>query len=788
LQTLLPHSNSANHQEQGVWIHIAPAITGDVQTWYNASGFDGDWKEVAYTIFDLIRSCIQYPDRLDSLCQHFSSLECTKGFQSGMLTPMLNALKPDLFLLINSKSSRTISYFTNSKCSPKLEDYPVVNRQGHQLIRELAPIINQIWNTSIDEPEKFQQQEIWQYPPNHVEQTVLWNFALGAADQFDMFCHWLVSIEKHPLLPAHYWKIAPGENAWQWQECYKQGFIGIGWDELGDISSLSHREFNNCRDRLIQEQIERGWKKAVVNQVWTFAQIKVGDRIVANRGTSEVLGIGTVTGAYYYDSNATNYKHRLSVKWVDINPLTVNFPGWRRTLVALNPTEFDAISQASSTGTLLTDRIDRDSIQPAQPEVHPQCPFTITTFDLLSKLHLNPKKSVYDAYKQDFNTELIVPFQTLMSSVAKRLPETIMTLMETETKVFARILKNDWGQGNAWDFYWGAFYPQGGKRVADAQLFLWINHERMEFGFYIGQYGSEQRQQFLNNCHQHQAALISLLEPSLKREDLILGGRENIAFDSQGKAFNRKGINFQDWLSTLDRADIHVASVRSKEQILHSSVDELATQIQQVYQQVFPLVLLAVKVEPMPSIIEYLDLDDANDEEIELTSILNEPYTLEQCAQTTQIDRIQLQDWTTTLDRKGQAIIYGPPGTGKTYLARCLAKHLIGGGDGFTETVQFHPAYTYEDFIQGIRPRKTDGGLDYPTVPGRFLEFCRKAKDRKTSCVLIIDEINRANLAQVFGELMYLIEYREEKIHLAGGETFSIPKNVRIIGTMNTAD
>ena len=150
LQTLLPHSNSANHQEQCVWIHIAPAIAGDVQTWYNASGFNGDWKEVAYTIFDLIRSCIQNPDRLDSLCQHFSSLACTKGFQSGMLTPILNALKPDLFLLVNSKSSRTIGYFTNSKCSPKLEDYPAVNRQGHQLIRELAPIMNQIWNVSID--------------------------------------------------------------------------------------------------------------------------------------------------------------------------------------------------------------------------------------------------------------------------------------------------------------------------------------------------------------------------------------------------------------------------------------------------------------------------------------------------------------------------------------------------------------------------------------------------------------------------------------------------------------
>ncbi|HEY9650503.1 MAG TPA: AAA family ATPase, partial [Coleofasciculaceae cyanobacterium] len=138
---------------------------------------------------------------------------------------------------------------------------------------------------------------------------------------------------------------------------------------------------------------------------------------------------------------------------------------------------------------------------------------------------------------------------------------------------------------------------------------------------------------------------------------------------------------------------------------------------------------------------------------------------------------------------KGQAILYGSPGTGKTYIAEQIAKHLVGSGNGFKELVQFHPAYSYEDFIQGIRPQSQDGLLKYSLVPGRFLEFCKKAQHCQGLCVLIIDEINRANLAQVFGELMYLLEYRDEKISLgAGSEPFSIPENVRIIGTMNTAD
>jgi 5-methylcytosine-specific restriction protein B len=103
--------------------------------------------------------------------------------------------------------------------------------------------------------------------------------------------------------------------------------------------------------------------------------------------------------------------------------------------------------------------------------------------------------------------------------------------------------------------------------------------------------------------------------------------------------------------------------------------------------------------------------------------------------------------------------------------------------------VQFHPAYAYEDFMQGIRPQeRQDGGLSYPVVPGRFLEFCRKARRREGRCVLIVDEINRANLSRVFGELMYLLEYRDRNIPLAAGGSLSIPGNVRIIGTMNTAD
>jgi 5-methylcytosine-specific restriction protein B len=192
----------------------------------------------------------------------------------------------------------------------------------------------------------------------------------------------------------------------------------------------------------------------------------------------------------------------------------------------------------------------------------------------------------------------------------------------------------------------------------------------------------------------------------------------------------------------------------------------------------------------MPSIKEFLDLADILEEiEPEAGPELAPAYPLPQLAAETGHTEAELGRWVQAIERKGQAIFYGPPGTGKTYLAERLARHLTAESDGFAELVQFHPAYAYEDFIQGIRPQTGEGGrLTYPMLPGRFLDFCHRAANRDGCCVLIIDEINRANLSRVFGELMYLLEYRKQRIPLSGGGRFYIPENVRLIGTMNTAD
>ena len=180
------------------------------------------------------------------------------------------------------------------------------------------------------------------------------------------------------------------------------------------------------------------------------------------------------------------------------------------------------------------------------------------------------------------------------------------------------------------------------------------------------------------------------------------------------------------------------------------------------------------------------------------------------------------------LERKGQLILYGPPGTGKTYRARRFAVWWLlrqigregadavlvdadrlleaerglstaqvssGASDnvGPLTRVTFHPSYTYEDFIEGFRPADSGGGgLSLSLEDGVFKRVCRAAQaNPDRPYLLLIDEINRGNVAKIMGELLTLIERDKRGLNLTlpqSKETFSVPPNVFLLGTMNTAD
>ncbi|MFZ3493974.1 DUF4357 domain-containing protein [Streptomyces sp. 5.8] len=156
-------------------------------------------------------------------------------------------------------------------------------------------------------------------------------------------------------------------------------------------------------------------------------------------------------------------------------------------------------------------------------------------------------------------------------------------------------------------------------------------------------------------------------------------------------------------------------------------------------------------------------------------------------------DRSWLDEVRELLVDERQLVFYGPPGTGKTYLAMKLAEHF-GGGPEQVKIVQFHPSYAYEDFFEGFRPvedpETREVAFRLTAGPLRELaDLASREGNRHIAHFLIIDEINRANLAKVFGELYFLLEYRTKSVRLTySGDDFALPPNLFVIGTMNTAD
>ncbi|MFG3420589.1 McrB family protein [Micromonospora sp. NPDC048063] len=209
---------------------------------------------------------------------------------------------------------------------------------------------------------------------------------------------------------------------------------------------------------------------------------------------------------------------------------------------------------------------------------------------------------------------------------------------------------------------------------------------------------------------------------------------------------------------------------------------------------------------PLPTLVQsqddLIDLTDALDalDRLYADLVPEQPVTepvpearLADVTPETATDLLTDTDWLIDLRdllaERRQVILYGPPGTGKTFLAQKLAARLT--EPHAVKLIQFHPSYTYEDFFEGFRPESGDDGtLRFKLTSGPLRQLADDAREHpSTAYILIIDEINRGNLAKIFGELYFLLEYRDQRIRLQySPEDFTLPANLYLIGTMNTAD
>jgi len=292
------------------------------------------------------------PHHLELACQNFSELTSVKGFQTGTLSPILNALQPTTFALLNNRSRRVLNHLAQTNFTPLLQDYPAANQQYHRLLDELTPLIEK------------------------QTQDLMGEIAL--ADLFDMFCQWLVTIKKFDFRGTRYWRLAlddlsllssNSESRWwrrEWKEWQEGSFVAMDGDILGDVSILKRDGFNQLRDQLLAET-NSSWTQARINQIWNFAHgLREGDRIFVYCTVEDkqqvLLGTGTIIGPYYFVPN-TEQGHCLPVEWDEHQPRLLPKNRWSSQLVQIDRARFETALETPAVN-LVIDEIDEEVVIP----------------------------------------------------------------------------------------------------------------------------------------------------------------------------------------------------------------------------------------------------------------------------------------------------------------------------------------------------------------------------------------------------------------------------------------
>ncbi len=285
----------------------------------------------------------------------------------------------------------------------------------------------------------------------------------------------------------------------------------------------------------------------------------------------------------------------------------------------------------------------------------------------------------------------------------------------------------------------------------------------------------------------------------LNRAYQLVGRERDEVGDSGGRRYRRM-LNFLDeFIARSEARNLHIRDRLDAQAliwcvILYGTDRPPASEWPEGLKQSYDAYLHGDTVQPPPPPSELRLEPEPTDAPLPSAVPLADPWSFESLATLADEllwDQVELAEVIADLQEKRQVIFYGPPGTGKTYVARRIAQHCRQHG-GDSAVVQFHPSYSYEDFVEGFRPRIHEGQPGFELVPGPLLRIAAQAAaNPDTTHILVIDELNRGNVAKAFGELYYLLEYRNEEIQLqysGPGQRFRLPDNLWLICTMNTAD
>jgi 5-methylcytosine-specific restriction protein B len=718
---------------------------------------------------------------IDKIINYSRTLEGPAYIRIGKerVTNQLNMIKRNLFYLIESEDDPfkkvdrvldgdyRIPIFSKSFWSPIFHvlykaKLPNWNNKTENFLNKLG--IN-ISSTKISATQKYKMlsgafiylkelnPELDFYNLNH-----LMHFGTSVQEGIDLVNR-LTKEPRKGKEEVSYWRVIlpyDTEDVVIWPTCKNKGLIAIGYPTEPDAAVVKY-----MRNKM-----------------------KRGDKIIAYLKNGRIGGVGTIEGDYedYSDTKPKEkdyfkgtFWRRRKIRWDHLppkgdfwqipKPYEKNIPGARLTIFQLNEDNYKKILNMIDIG--------EEKPKPVEPTFRG---FNEETFKLLDSLSKDTSFEAAKAISEEIHQKVTYPLRSLFKDIAQEFDKREILSLEKEKRIISQLFKINPRLG-AWPYIWGAFYQKGESRPTSMQFCIWMHKDGLTYGVYPSSNEPIIREKIIENLKMYGKLLDESVDEDFFKHFLFYTDYK----EGKGREFF-EAKDFNDLIQLYKKYYLNVGKILKPEEVVNAG-QNLVNIIRKDFIKLIPLYIFGISQNPQELLETYYGEgtgpEEIEEEPITKESILNEIFLEEEVFDQV----ISLLE----LGKKRQIILQGPPGTGKTFVAQKIAKYLA-KSDKQIETIQFHSSYSYEDFIEGYRP--TEAG-SFKLLDGIFKNFCDKAKvsNPEKKFVLIIDEINRGNLSKIFGELLYLLEYRDQEALLSySRKPFSIPKNLYIIGTMNTAD